>query len=803
MKAVFSDFVYGARLLARSPGFALVAVLTLALGIGASTAIFSAVNAVLLRPLPFRNAERIVTLWESDLQQGRARDPVSPPNFLDWRKQSQSFEEMAAYLSWRPNFKGALGAERLQGAKVTANLFRLLGVSPIIGRYFAPGDDLSTGGSVVLISYGLWRRQFAADSKITSRTITLNGEKYLIIGVMPPKFQFPVGEYAKELWVPLVFDAGDLNGRATRYLQVVARLKPKVSLPQARVEMREIAGRLEQQYPETNSRWGVALSPFYDQLVADARPTLLILLVAVSFVLLIGCANVANLLLARGSGRHEEMAIRVAVGASRYRIIRQLLAEGAVLALAGGILGVLLAHAGIRIIVAAAPEGIPRLKEVGEDFWVLVFSALLTLLTVFLFGLFPALQVSKANVGGVLREGGKGLVAGMGKTRFRSILVVTEVALAFVLLVGAGLIIKSFSRLIGVDPGFNAHNVLTAQIDLPYYKYGNPRKQREFFDQLLERVGALPGVQAAGVISYLPLSGSNMEWIFSIKGRAPSRSNEKLFAEYRQVNADYFKAMGVPLLRGRTFSSRDSADALPVILVNDAFARQYFPNEDPIHKRIGFGLQPAWREIIGIVADVRHFGLESKARAEAYVPYQQDPWSSMALVIRSKSGPVTLISAVRRELTALDKEQPLYGVQTMESLVAESVAPRRLGMLLLGIFSGIALVLAAIGILGVMASHVSQRTHEIAIRIALGAKPASVQKLVVLQAVAMAFAGVAVGFVMSVWLTHFISNLLYDVRATDPAVLGGVAILLTGVLMLASYIPARRASIIDPITALR
>jgi putative ABC transport system permease protein len=802
MKSVLRDLRHGLQLLIRSPWFAAAAVVTLALGIGANTAIFSVVNAVLLRPLPFKEADRVVKLWESRIQKGRERNPVSPPNFIDWREQNHAFEELAAYTSWNPNFVGGDGATRLQGVQVSMNMFRLLGVNPIIGRYFTPDDPQSGDERVVVIGYGLWQRQFGSDPHVTNRTMTLNGNSHSIIGIMPRDFQFPPAAERKDVWTPLVFDVDDLNGRATRYLQVVARLKSGVSIDQARDDMQNIAGRLATQYSQTNGGWGVTVVPFYDALVADARPTLLVMLGAAGFVLLIGCANVANLLLARASGRQREVAVRLAMGASRSRIVRQLLTEGVVLAVLGGGLGTLLAVAGSRIIIASAPEGIPRLKEISLDASVLSFSVALSLLTALIFGLFPALQVSKPDLNQILKEAGRSVVGGTGGLRFRSVLVVTEVALAFVLLVGAGLMLRSFVRLVGVDAGFSAHGALTAQLSLPSYKYESPAQQRAFFERLVESVRSLPGVQAAGLVSYLPLGGSNMEWSFSIRGR-PSQADDAQFAEYRQISARYFQAMGILLQRGRAFSESDAVGSPPVIVVNDAFVRQYFPNEDPLHKVVGFGRQPEWREIVGVVADVRHFGLASEAKAEAYVPYQQDPWPAMALVVRSDGDPVAMVSALRSCLMAIDADLPLYNVRTMESLVAESVAPRRLAMRLLGIFSGVALVLAAVGVFGVMASSVSQRTHEIAIRAALGARPEAIQRLIVLQAAVLALAGIGVGLVASVLLTRFISILLYDVSATDPMVFAAVASTLTVVLIFASYIPARRATMVDPMTALR
>lgn len=803
MSTFLLDLRYGVRLLTKSPWFLLAAVVTLSLGIGANTAIFSAVNAVLLRPLPFRDPQRVVRLWENNLQKGRTRNPVSPPNFIDWREQNQVFEEVAAYSSWNPNVTGTASAERVQGVQVSVNLFQLLGVNPEAGRSFDAADNQSTDNRVVVISHGLWQRRFASDPNAVNSTLMLNGNSYILVGVMPPDFQFPLGAEKKDLWVPLSFDADDLKGRATRYLSVVARLKPGVTIDQARSEMQSVATQTAEQYPQTNSGWSVTIVPLYEQLVADTRSTLLVMLVAVGFVLLIGCANVANLMLARASGRQREVAVRMAIGASRARIIRQLLTESFLLATIGGGVGAALAFAGIKVIVAAAPDNIPRLKEISMDASMLAFTVAISLFTAFIFGLFPALQASKPDVNGMLKEGGRSMAGGRSALRFRKALVVTEVALALLLLVGAGLMIKSFARLVGVNSGFDARGVLTAQVTLPSYKYENGEQQMAFFKLLVDRVATLPGVQSAAVISYLPLSGSNMDWVFSIEGRAPTDSGEKLFAEYRQISSGYFQAMGIPLLKGRTFSDSDGAGTPKVIIINEAFVRRYFPNEDPLGRHVGFGTKPQWREIVGVVADVRHFGLEIEPKAEAYVPHLQDPWPAMALVVRSGSDPAALTGAIRSEVGALDKDQPAYNIRTMESLVSESVAPKRLAMLLFGIFSGVALVLAAVGVFGVMASSVTQRTHEIGIRMALGATPVTILKMIVSQAVGLALLGIVLGLTASIALTRFMSSLLYEVSTTDPTVLAGVSLVLTLVMIAASYIPARRATAVDPVTALR
>lgn len=802
MSALLGDLRHGLRLLIKSPTFTVAAVVTLALGIGANTAIFSAVNAVLLRPLPFADGDRLVRIWENNLRKGRERNPVSPPNFIDWREQNGSFKQVVGYSTWSPNLTGSEGAERIQAVQVSLDLFPMLGANPVVGRYFSP-EDRAAENNIVVISHSLWQRRFGSDPNVTRFTLTLNGRSYAILGVMPPGFQFPLGGAKKDLWVPLVFDADDLKGRATRYLQVAARLKPGVSLEQARGEMQSIAGRLEQGYPQTNAGWGVTLVPMYEQLVGDTRPTLWIMTGVVFLVLLIACANVANMLLARGAARQREMALRVALGATRQRIIRQLFTEWLVLATIGGALGVFLASSGIRAIIASAPQNIPRLDDVGIDARVLLFSIGISFLTALIFGLFPALQASRPDLNQTLKEGGRSVVGNRGKLRFRSFLLVVQVSLASALLVCAGLLVKSMSRLIAVDSGFNAGDVLTAQITLPSYKYEKPDRQMAFFQFLSEKVRSLPGVHSSGLISFLPLSGSNFEWVFNVEGRPKSDPNERLLAEYRQVSAQYFKAMGIPLLGGREFSDADTAGAPGVIIINERFAEQYFRGEQPLGKRIGFGKNPEWREIVGVVSNVRHFGLELEGRSEAYVPYLQDPWPAMSIVIRSKSNPTLLSGAVRDAVSSIDKGQPVYNIRSMDDLVSESLAPKRFATLLLGIFSGAALIIAATGVFGVMANSVSHRTHEIGVRIALGARPAIVLRMILLQAAGLALIGVAAGLGLSLVFARFISTLLYQVSTNDPIVFGGVAASLILILIVASYIPARRATTVDPMTALR
>ncbi len=801
MGSFLQDIRYGLRVFIHNPIFTVVTLITLALGIGGNVAIFSVVNAILLRPLPYTDADRIMKVWESSRQKKQEQNPVSPPNFLDWREQNQSFDGMSAFVSWNPNLTDG-ESERLRGVLVSANLFSLLGVEPLLGRSFAHSEDQSGQNQVVMISYSLWQRSFGGDRGLINKPITLNGNSYTVVGIMPPEFDFPPTAEKKELWSPLVFDADDLKGRSTRYLQVVARLKPGVGKDQASADMRAIANRLAGQYPQANDGWSAAMAGLHEQLVGDVRPVLLVMFGAVAFVLLIASANVANLLLARNSIRHREVALRLALGADRTRLIRQLITESVLLALLGGALGVLLAYIGLDFLIAISPEKIPRLQEVQIDSTVLGFTLVVSIVTGLLFGVIPSLQASKPQLHAALKEASRS-TAGKTSQRVRNGLVIAEIALAVVLLIGTGLMVKSFFELTNSKLGFNPNQILTAQLSLPSAKYGEGQTQIDFYENLLAKVEAIPGVQAAGVITYLPFSGSNMDWGFSIEGAPPAADGTKPSVEYRQVSTNYFRTMGIRIVKGRSFTERDRADTPGVIIINEALARRYFPNEEVLGKRIGFGRQPDWREIVGVVADVKHFGLQAEAKPEAYVPHLQDPWPEMALVVKSSADPQHLTAAVRSELATIDKDQPAYNISMMGDLIAKSVAVQRLSMLLMSLFAGVALILASVGIYGVIAYSVSQRTHEIGIRMALGAQAGDVIKLVVRQGMTMAAIGIGIGLLASLILTRFISTLLFEVSATDPMIFVGIALGICLLSSLASYLPARKATRVDPIVALR
>ena len=789
----------------KSPGFSSIAIITLALGIGANAAIFSVVNAVLLRPLPFPHAEQLVRIFGTQPQLAKA--PSSPANFLDWQKQNQVFTGIAAYNGKGFNAIGGEQPERLRGLAVSADLFSILQIQPRLGRAFSAEEDRAGRGDVIVISDTLWQRRFGGDRNVIGQTVILNDKNYTVIGVMPPGFAFP--DIRTELWAPLAFDAKEAAVRDTNYLAVIARLKPGVSFEQASAQMATLAHQQEIQNPTTNTGVGVKLVTLNDQIVGDIRPVLLVLLGAVGFVLLIACANVANLFLARATTRQKEMAIRSALGANRWRMIRLLLIESVLIALLGGGFGLFLAYWGIDLLVVLKPANLPRIAEIGLDRNVFAFTLGLSLLTGIAFGLVPAFQASKADVNDALKEGSRGASGGPARQRMRNVLVVSEVALSLVLLIGAGLMIRSFARLLAVDPGFKADHVMTEEVSLPESKYPTNDKQAAFFQRVEQGLRTISGVQFAAVASYLPFDGSDSTG-FDVEGRAPSSPGQRPMTDYRLISADYFRAMGIPLRKGRAFNDRDNASAPGVVIINETLARQFFPNEDPIGKRIGLSGPTDWREIVGITGDVRNYGLDEEVKPESYIPYLQSApgylagiASRMALIVRTGSQPAGFAAAMTNQVQALDKNQPVTYVKTMESYLAESFAQRRFNMLLLGVFATLALVLAAIGIYGVIAYTVTQRRHELGIRVALGAGAADILKLVLRHAMAMTFVGIAIGLACAFALTRFMGTLLYRIAATDPLTFIGLAALLTLVALVATFIPARRAMKVDPMVALR
>lgn len=818
MNTVLKDLRYAARMLLKNPGFSAVAVLALALGIGANTAIFSVVSAVLLRPLPYPQPEQIVAVWAGDNTRPDGRSSFSYPDFADLRAQNQVFSAMAAYddLDMTVTERGA-DAEHLHGSMVTSDLFRVLDVNPILGRAFTAEDD-KPGARVAILSHELWQRRFGGDRGVLTKTITLNETPYQIIGVMPRAFRFPVERTAASFWTSTAtqFEAAPGSTETTagergfHYLRAIARLKAGVTVEQAQANAKTIMASLAQQYPDTNKRFDSSrVVGLLKDLTADVRPALFVLLAAAGCVLLIACVNVANLLLARATAREKEMGIRAALGASRTRILRQLLTESALLSLGGGAAGMLLAIWGTEALAALLPQNFPRAGEIGPDLRVLAFTALVSLATGLLFGVAPALRVSRPDVVSALNESARGSSETARGRRMRGILVTAEMVLAFVLLVGAGLLIRSFWQLQKVSVGFDARQVMTASVSLPEGDGGpeiNQRNQR-FFEQLMDRANAIPGARSVAAITPLPLSGADWRTGFDIAGRPTARADRALSAA-RIVTPGYFSTMAIPLRKGRDFNLRDKAGAPGVVIVNESLVRQFFPNEDPIGKRItpqiGFDPgEPIEREIIGVVGDVKARKLTTESTAELYLPHAQAPSGSMTIVARTQMEPQALLPSLRESVQALNKDLPLYETRTMEQYLGAAVAQPRLNMTLLIVFAGVAIVLTAVGIYGVMAYSVAQRTQEIGIRMALGAQRFDVLRLIVGQGAKLVALATVLGIFCAFAFGKSVASLLFGVAATDIVTLVSVAMLLAVIALLACWLPARRASGIDPITALR
>src|SRR5262245_5046925 len=797
MAILWQDLRYGARMLAKNPGFTLVAVITLALGIGANSAIFSVVNAVLLMPLPLSEPERLVKIWENkpDMIQGTA----SIPNLEDWRERNDVFTGITAYQFGSFSLPGAEYPERIFGVTASTNFFDVVGVAPQTGRVFREGEDEPGSRRVVVISARLWERNFGADPNIVGREILLNGENHSVIGVMPAHFRFP--SRLVEVWVPLVPTPEQIANRADHDFLALARLKPGVTFDQAQEQMRAIARRIELQYPDIQARRSVLLIPLHEETVRSVRPALRALMVAVGFVLLIACVNVANLSLARAAGRRREIAIRMALGAGRFRLLRQLLTESVILSAIGGALGLLLAKWGVTALLSLFADSLPRANEIGLGGRVVGFTLLLSLLTGIVFGLAPALQSAGADIQTALKGGG---AAGEVPQRrwFRSALVVLEIAASLVLLVGAGLLIRSFVRLQQTEVGVRPEHVLTMGVALPPAKYATPQATITFYEQLLERVAALPGVQRAGVINHLPLQRTGDNDGFNLEGHDPYPPGQAPIAEKRVVGADYFQALGIPLVTGRFFNAQDQADSTRVVIVNQTLARRYLADQNPIGKRIRW-LDGDWLTIVGVVGDVKQSGLTQPTWPEIHHPFTQSPRGGMSLVVRGAADLTSLVASVRGAAQAVDPALPVFNVKTMETVIADSVSGSRLNALLLGLFAALAMALSALGIYSVMSYTVEQNTREIGVRMALGARGADVPQLVVGQGLALTAMGLVVGLTTAFALTRLMENLIFGVSATDPATLIATPLILTLVALLACYVPARRATKVDPLVALK
>jgi putative ABC transport system permease protein len=808
VNSFWRDIRFGLRMLAKNPAFTAVAVLTLALGIGANTAIFSVIDAALLRPLPYPNADRIVVLYQLD--QDKQTDTPAPADFLDFQRQSSSFAHLAAHRGLPFNLSGNGQPERVEGAVVTSDFFAALGVQAVRGRTIQPDLDPPGGTSVAVLGYGLWQRRFGGDANIVGRAIEVDGVSRIVVGIMPPGFAFPAGT---ELWTSSRFAAVPHPLRPTEdpaavrdshYFESFGRLKPGVTLAQATAEVDTITKRLKQQYGDKEEGFGATLVPLRQDLVGETRPALLILLGAVALVLLIACVNVANIILARGASRQKEMALRIALGAGRFHLLRHLLVESLLLALAGGALGIVLALWGLAPLRALVPADMIGGAPIALDSRVLLFTLFASLASGVLFGLIPGLRLLGTDLNVSLQEGGRGSAGGGRARRMRSALVVTEIAMAAVLLIAAGLLLRSFSRLLNVPEGFNPDHVLSLQMALPQARYPKPGDRVAFLKNTLERVDSLPGIASASAISRLPLNPGNSSRSVEIEGRTAPPSGD-IAPDYLVVTPDYFQTLGVPLLAGRTFTARDDANALPVAIVGEATARHFWPGQDVIgkHFRGACGDDKTWCQVVGVVGDIKQHHLEQASKLAVYVPFSQDPWAFFSLVVRTKLEPASAASAVEGAIHSVDADEPVYNVRSMRDVEAASLSPQRLQIALIGLFAALALILACMGIYGVMAYSVAQRTSEIGVRMALGAQTSNVLGLVLGEGLRLALLGAAIGLAGSFFAARLLSGMLFGVTPSDPFTFASVAVVLVAVAMVACYVPARRATRVDPLVALR
>ncbi|MFL6513533.1 MAG: ABC transporter permease [Chthoniobacterales bacterium] len=816
---MFKELQIAIRILAKSPAFVAIAVATLALAIGANTAVFSLVNALLIRPLPYAAPQRLVLLWEKFTAQGLERIPVSAPEFVDYEKQTKSYAQIAAFTYRDYNLTGGDVAERVQGAVVSPALWPLLGVQPIRGRTFDQTEQGEGRDNEIVISGRLWERRFNSDSTLVGKTISLNGRTYTVVGIMPKSFEFPLplfnvqgGQFGErvDVWAPVAFTENEMKSRGSRDYGIIGRLAPGVTASQAQAELNTMVRLWKTQFPNNYGRdenFGAQVYPLHDQVVGGMRPALWILFGAVLLVLLIACANLTTMLLARSSSREREMAIRMALGAGPMRLIRQLLMESVLLSVLGGLAGIMLAVWGLDVLRAVTARTVPRIAEVNLDLTVLGWTFAVAVGTGILFGFFPALASSRPELTEALKQGGRGSTEGSRRNKLRSALVIAEIAIALALLVAASLLVRSFIRIENTDPGFNPGQVLTMELSLPATKYPKGAPVARFFADIQRRVAALPAVKAAAVTSILPLSGNNSDSSFTLEGEMEKPLTTGVYPdeEQRCIGPDYFRVLEVPLLQGRFFTDADTADSTPVVIINQALAKKYWPNGQALGKRITFDdprKAPKWTTIVGIVGDVRHRAVDEPPRPEFYGPHAQVPYRSMILAVRSSQDPRSLTSAIRREVLAVDPDLPLAHVRTLEEVVSESIAPRRLSVLLLGVFASIALVLAAIGMYGVMSYLVAQRTHEIGVRMALGAQRSDVLKLILSRGVRLVFAGTGFGLLFAFFCTRALRSLLYGVGAFDALTFTVVTLVLAAVALLATYIPAVRATQADPMIAL-
>jgi putative ABC transport system permease protein len=807
MDALLQDIRYAIRSLGRTPGFAVVAVAALALGIGANTAIFTIVNAALIEPLPFHDPDRIVVLWERNVRRPDRKNTIGPANYIRWRERAQSFEELSGFIDRSGVLTGG-DPEEVTTQLVLGDMFKVLAVPAMIGRTFTPAELSDPAANVAILSYALWQRRFSGDPQIVGRAIQLNNAATTVVGVMPPDVQVvasrsQVGK-PTDLWIPFPLPAEARTPRG-RSISVIGRLKPGASIQQAQAEMDTVAAGLEKEFPAFNTGWGVRVFSLRDELAGNIRPALLLLAGAVAFVLLIACANVANLLLARGAARHREIAIRSALGAARIRVMRQLLTESLVLGITGGLVGLLVAQWSLAALVAMSPVDLTTLGHIRVSYPVLAFTAAVSLLTAVICGFAPAFEGSRTDVHETLKDGARQVGGGARARRLRQAFVVSEIALAVVLLVGAGLLIRSFASLRSVDPGLDTRNVLTMRVTLPARKYNEPGKTLRFFADAESRVAALPGVQSVGMVSFLPFTVLGAATNFDIVGQPPAPPSAALGTDVTVCDVGYFQTLRLPLIKGRLFTEREMREKSNVVVINDALAQRYFPGQDPIGQQLVIYMternEPT--EIIGVVGSSKFIDLRAAAQPASFWPHPQLPYTGMTLTVRTASDPLSFASSVEREIHAIDKDQPVSDVRTMDQWIARSLAQARFSSMLLSVFAGLALLLASIGIYGVMSYAVTQRTSEIGIRLALGAERQNILSLVVGNGLRMTGLGLLIGVLLALPLTRTLASLLFNIGSTDPLTFLGVIVVLGAVALLATYLPARRASHIAPTEALR